>query len=302
LARGDDGVVAGLDMGASPRSVLTDTQRRAVRYHPTDVRSTDELRSAIDVGAPDLVIHLAGVAFQPDADRDPAGAYDVNTLGAVRLLRELARRRQQGTLDPAVLVVGSGLQYGRHDAADMPLTESAEQRPLTVYAATKAAQEIAALQLFRATGLRVVCTRSFNHSGRGHGDEYLLPSLAHRTAALKASSGGARGTLVVGNDVVRDYLHVADVVRAYLLLLAHGAPGTVYNVCSGVGVSTRELAARVLLRAGVDADISTEPALVREADIPVSIGSPERLTHATGWTVTRTLDDIIDDLLHAQTH
>jgi GDP-4-dehydro-6-deoxy-D-mannose reductase len=72
-------------------------------------------------------------------------------------------------------------------------------------------------------------------------------------------------------------------------------------VCSGSGVSARELAADVLQRAGTVADISTDPALVRPTDIPVLVGSPERLMRTTGWTVTRTRADIIDDLLNAQT-
>jgi GDP-4-dehydro-6-deoxy-D-mannose reductase len=296
LERGDEVTFAGLEPPPSRRRLLSDREWTAIHHHPTDVRSADELRSAVEASAPDIVVHLAGVAFQPDADRDPAAAYDVNALGAVRLLRELARRRRQGTLDPVVLVIGSALQYGRHDAAEMPLTEQAEQRPLTVYAASKLAQEIAALQIFRATGLRVICTRSFNHSGVGHGDEYILPSLARRVAAL----GATRGTLPLGNDVVRDYLHVADVVDAYLRLVERGVAGEVYNVCSGTGVSVRQLAERVLLRAGASADISTDPALVRESDIPSLVGSPERLMRTTGWTITRSLDDIIDDLLHAQ--
>jgi len=104
----------------------------------------------------------------------------------------------------------------------------------------------------------------------------------------------------LGNDVVRDYLHVADVVRAYLLLLDQGERGQVYNVASGRGVSVRELATSVLERAGVEADITTESSLVRPLDIPVLTGSPARLMAATGWTVARSHVDIIDDLLDAQ--
>jgi GDP-4-dehydro-6-deoxy-D-mannose reductase len=163
-----------------------------------------------------------------------------------------------------------------------------------VYAASKSAQEIAALQAHRAHGLRVVCTRSFNHSGVGHGEEYLLPSLVRRVRSL------ARGEpLALGNDVVRDYLHVADVADAYLALTERGTAGEVYNVASGIGLSVRRLAMDVLLRAGVDADISTEPSLVRPTDIPVLIGSPAKLTRDTAWTPRRTHTDIIDDLLHA---
>jgi len=94
---------------------------------------------------------------------------------------------------------------------------------------------------------------------------------------------------------------VADVVEAYLLLLDQGISGEVYNVSSGRSVSVRELATAVLQRAGVDAEITTESSLVRPLDIPVLVGSPARLIAATGWSITRSYLDIIDDLLDAQT-
>ena len=72
-------------------------------------------------------------------------------------------------------------------------------------------------------------------------------------------------------------------------------------IVSGVGVSVRQLAERVLLRAGITADISTEPSLVRATDAPVLIGSPAKLTKETGWSPRKTYDDIIDDLLNATT-
>jgi GDP-4-dehydro-6-deoxy-D-mannose reductase len=215
-------------------------------------------------------------------------------------LNELARRLAAGELEPTVLVVGSATQYGRHDPSSMPLTESAEQRPPTVYSATKAAQEIVARQVFRATGLRVICTRSFNHSGAGQDMSFLLPTLVKK--AKEIAAGRARPVVTLGNDTIRDYLHVTDVVRAYLMLAERGESGEAYNVCSGSGVSARDLAADVLQRAGTSADISTDPALVRPTDIPVLVGSPERLMRTTGWTVARTRGDIIDDLLNAQPH
>jgi GDP-4-dehydro-6-deoxy-D-mannose reductase len=180
----------------------------------------------------------------------------------------------------------------------MPLTETAEQRPVTTYAASKAAQEMVSLPFFRAHGLRVICTRSFNHSGVGQADEYLLPSLVARAKRIR---GGEEHRLALGNDVVRDYLHVTDVVSAYLLLVERGRAGEAYNVSSGRGVSVRQLAEDVLLRVGTPVDISTDASLVRASDIPINIGSPEKLKRDTGWMPLKTHADIIDDLLNAAT-
>lgn len=294
LERGDSVDLAGLGPAFVGPPILSEAERAATRWLSADVRDAEAIDGAIEASRPDAVFHLAGVSFPPDADRAPAATYDVNVLGAVRVLSSIARRRAAGVLDPVVLIVGSGVQYGRHDASEMPLDESAEQRPVTIYGASKAAQETVALQVFRESGVRVICVRSFNHSGVGHGSQYLLPSLVARVRRIAA---GGPPQLALGNDVLRDYVHVDDVVAAYLLLAARGLPGDAYNVASGRGVTTRQLAADVLHRAGVAADISTDAALVRATDIPTLIGSPAKLARETGWTPRKTHLDIIDDLL-----
>jgi len=292
LDRGDEVDLAGLaDSAETP-------DRELVRWKAADMRSTEDVEAMVEWSRPNAVFHLAGVSFQADADRSPAMAYDVNTLGAVRLLAAIARHRAAGVMDPVVLVVGTAVQYGQHAAEEMPLAETATQRPPTVYAASKAAQEIAALQLAMSSGVRVVCTRSFNQSGPGQPEQYVIPSLVARVRRIQR---GAAHTLQLGNDVIRDFLHVGDAVNAYLHLADRGRAGEVYNVCSGTGVSTRDLAERVLHRTGVAADISTEPSLVRATDIPILVGSPAKLQRDTGWAPRKTHDDIIDDLHHATT-
>jgi GDP-4-dehydro-6-deoxy-D-mannose reductase len=297
LGRGWTVTAAGIGHVADPE-ILSEEQRRSIDWVEMDVTRGNEIAAALEQAAPDVLFHLAAISHVPDAMRDPARAYEVNTVGTVRLLVELAERRRDGRGDPVVLVVGSSEQYGRHAPEAMPLDEETEQRPLTLYASSKAAQELAALQVCRGEGVRIVCTRSFNHSGAGQAASFVLPSLVARALALPKSGG----RLTVGNgDTVRDFLHVEDVVNAYLSLVETGTPGEVYNVCSGQGVSIRTLAESVLQRIGVPADISSDPALTRPVDVPVQIGSNAKLRRTTGWTPRRTREDIIDDLIHAAT-
>jgi GDP-4-dehydro-6-deoxy-D-mannose reductase len=297
LERGWTITAAGI--GDPPANAVLDAaQRQAVTWVAMDVTRQADVASAVDRAQADVVFHLAAISHVPDAMRDPGRAFEVNTVGTVRLLTELSRLRDAGAADPAVLVVGSSEQYGRHDPDAMPLAEDAPQRPLTLYAASKVAQEVAALQLFRSEGLRIVCTRSFNHSGAGQPEQFLIPALVRRALELPASGG----VLPIGNgDTVRDFLHVSDVVDAYLSLLETGVAGETYNVCSGEGLSVRALARLVLQRVGVSADISSDPALSRPVDVPVQIGSNAKLRRATGWAPRHTREDIIDDLIHAAT-
>ncbi|MHB1222591.1 MAG: GDP-mannose 4,6-dehydratase [Gemmatimonadaceae bacterium] len=269
-------------------------------WHEGDLRDPAVLGAAVAASRPDMIFHLAGISSVREAERDPAATVAINVGATVRLLHEVARARDAGLADPTVLVVGSGEQYGRHDDAELPLPETAEQRPLSLYAATKAAQEVLALQAWRRHGVRVVCARSFNHTGAGQPSAFLIPALVERALALRARGSGE---LRLGNSSpVRDVSHVSDVVDAYILLAERGTPGEVYNVCRGEGTSVREIAAAVLRRVGISVPLTEDPALVRPVDVPTLVGDPTRLRARTGWAPRHSLDDCIDDLIHATTH
>jgi GDP-4-dehydro-6-deoxy-D-mannose reductase len=292
--------VTGTSLTGDPGpGILSREHHALVHWRREDLRDAGAIHAACDASVPDVIFHLAGVAFVPAAGDDPMLAFDVNVGTAVRLLSELRERRAAGTLDPVVVLVGSGEQYGRHDVVAMPLAEEAECRPCTLYAATKMAQEVFALEAFRSDGVRVICTRSFNHSGRGQHPSFLLPALVQRALACR-SAGGTRPAVAIGNTaVVRDFLHVADVVNAYVLLAERGLEGEVYNVCSGQGVTVGEVACEVLRAAGVDAALEGDDALRRPVDLPVLVGRNDKLRAETGWTIQRTRADIISDLIHA---
>ncbi|MGH7679047.1 MAG: NAD-dependent epimerase/dehydratase family protein [Gemmatimonadaceae bacterium] len=291
LARGWS-VYAGSRSGAPASLVLTEEEIRAVCWTNLDVTSDAMIERAVQSCAPDYVVHLAGMAFAPEADAAPVRAFEVNALAALRLLEAL-----KGSPRVRVLIIGSAFQYGAHDSTAYPIREDAPQRPLMAYGVAKAAQELIALHAFRSAGTQVVCTRSFNHSGVGHDPaKYLLPGWAARLPEVRASGG----KFPIGNPtVVRDYLHVADVADAYALLLERGVAGEAYNVSSGVGTTIRELAERFLGRAGIAAEIIVNPAHARPLDVPILVGDNTKLRQATGWAPKRSIDDIIDDLIHA---
>jgi GDP-4-dehydro-6-deoxy-D-mannose reductase len=284
---------------AIPPGALDSEAEDAVRWCEGDLRSSSALHDAIDAAAPDAIFHLAGIAHVLSADADPVGTLEVNVMVASRLLGELRSRRASETLDPIVVIVGSGEQYGRHRAAEMPLTEDAAQWPMGMYAASKAAQEVLALEAHRSSAVRVIAVRPFNHTGPGQSPNFVIPALVRRAVALRGTSK----SLSMGNtDTIRDFSHVEDVVRAYLMLAERGVPGEAYNVASGVGIDMASLALRILALAGVDAKLQSDPALVRASDVPALVGSPAKLHAATGWAPRHSLDSILEELIRAASH
>ena len=292
--------VTGTSLGTGPETaILSPSERAAVRWIAADVRRSDDLAAALDASRPDAVFHLAGITFLPTAAADPGLTIETNVGACASLMALLRERRRAGVLDPVVVVTGSSEQYGRHEEPDFPLAETAEQRPLNVYAASKVAQEAVALAAWRGDGVRVIATRSFSHSGPGQPDRMVIPALVGRALRLARKEADR---LPLGNtSTIRDFLHVADAVKAYILMAERGTAGEVYNVCSGRGTSVRDIAERVLARLGLDASLEPDPALVRPVEVPVLVGDNAKLRAATGWAPVRSLDSIIEDLINAAT-
>jgi GDP-4-dehydro-6-deoxy-D-mannose reductase len=284
---------------ALPPGALDTEAGGAVHWWEGDLRSPTAARDTIDVASPDAIFHLAGIAHVLSANADPFGTLDVNVIVAARLLGEVRTRRAAGTLDPVVLIIGSGEQYGRHDSSEMPLREEALQQPMGIYAASKAAQEVLALEAHRTSGVRVTAVRPFNHTGPGQSPNFVIPALVRRAVALRGTSK----SLVIGNThTIRDFSHVEDVVRGYVALAERGAPGEAYNIASGVGTDMASLAHRILALAGVNAKLQTDPSLVRPADVPALVGSADKLRAATSWAPRHSLDSILEELIRAASH
>ncbi len=288
-----------------------------MQWYTGDLRDGDYVKAAVNAAHPAVVIHLAAISHVPTAEADPALAWDVNVSATARLLRALSANEQANEKLPRVLIVGSAEQYGRAARSESVGNASASGTiattayshsayretdslyPRTVYAATKCAQEVLALQQWRSHGLEIVLARSFNHSGPGQEPRFLLPALTARVAQLR-DTGGTE--LQLGNlTPVRDFLHVSDVVDAYISLCERGTPGEVYNVSSGIGRSVREVAECILQRVGIKATLVEDPALVRPVDVPSLVGDSSKLQRAVGWRATKSFDVLIDDLLHAAT-
>ena len=296
VARGDSVVGSAAELAPDGMPPVRVDLRQTVDWRHADIRRREDISALLDASVPDVIFHLAGVTFVPTATADPATAYEVNVVAAARLFAEVASRKAAGAIDPVVLVVGSGEQYGRHEG-DGALTEDRDQRPLSVYGATKVAQETAALQCWRAEGVRVVCTRSFNHTGPGQPEHLLVPALVRRALALRGQPGPR---LKIGNTTpVRDFLHVRDVVDAYLALAVRGQPGEAYNVASGEGRSVGDLAALILERVGVAADLEPVADYIRPVDLPALVGDPTKLREATGWRPRLGIEQAIDELIDA---
>ncbi|GEL72917.1 GDP-mannose 4,6-dehydratase [Myxococcus virescens] len=255
-----------------------------------DVANEASVKAAVAEVKPEGIIHLAGFSSVAKSHHNPSRVFAVNTMGVVHLLTAV----RESVPKASVVLVGSGEVYGPVPEGTRA-TEDTPAVPLSPYAASKSAAELAAVQFHRSYGLEVVMARPFNHLGAGQDPTFVVPSFAAQIRAI--GLGTVDPVLRTGNlDAVRDFSHVRDVVEAYRLLLDKGEPGQAYNIGSGEGRTIRSLLEEMLSLAGVNARIELDPARLRPSDIPSLVGAPDKLK-ALGWAPKLTVADALRDVL-----
>lgn len=249
-----------------------------VRLIEGDIEDAFSVATAIEQAQPDRIYHLAAQSYPSESWAAPVTTLQANVLGTVNVL-EAVRRHAPAT---QVHIAGSAASYGLIRPDEVPIVEDRPLRPLSPYGVSKAAQEMLGYQYAQNYGMRVYLTRSFIHIGARQDSRTSAQTFARQVAEAEV---GLRPALIqVGNlEPRRDYLDVADVVRALWLLLERGTPGEVYNLCSGNAPQVRELLDIYLGLARVPLEVRVDPARLRPADEPILVGDNRKLCAALGW-------------------
>jgi GDP-4-dehydro-6-deoxy-D-mannose reductase len=263
----------------------------AILPEEIDITDVPSVVAHLREAEPEVVYHLAALTHVGRSWESPEETFRVNAVGTLDLLE--AVRACVGTA--RVVIISSAEVYGNGDGS--VLSEDAPLRPVNPYAASKVAAEFLGVQAYLGRGLDVVRARPFNHVGPGQADTFVVSALARRIVEAERSG---QSEISVGNlEAARDFTDVRDVVRAYRLLALHGAPGGVYNVCSGSATSIFSLLNELIGLAHCSLSTVEDPSLFRPLDVPVLVGDCAALRALTGWhpEIPRasTLEDVLAD-------
>jgi UDP-glucose 4-epimerase len=197
------------------------------------------------------IVHFAAYKSVGESMQTPGKYWHNNVAGTAALIESAM---QADVTD--VVFSSSCAVYGT--PSHVPVSESAEIAPESVYAESKAMVE-RILQWYGATsGLRSVSLRYFNAAGASHdaviGEDWTF-SINLVPLVMKAVLGMGRPVQVYGQDYptpdgtcIRDYIHVEDLADAHvraLDILGDGLPddrtSIAINLGTGVGSSVLEV-------------------------------------------------------------
>lgn len=252
-----------------------------------DVLDVDALRGSVRVTRPDGVVHLAALSSVGESWDDVTEVWRANVLGTLNVVEALRAEAPSARL----VFASSGDVYGR--AERIPTPEDAPVAPVSPYAASKAAAELAC----RQGRLDLVVARAFPHVGPGQDERFAVGSWAAQLARLHVDGDGV---LRVGDlEVERDLNDVRDVCRAYRLLLDPRVPAGTYNVASGRSVPLSRVVELLVGLADVPVEVERDETRLRPAEVPVLCGDPSKLRAATGWAPEIPLEQTLADALEA---
>ena len=258
------------DPALKRRNVAPHAGREDFRLYEADIRDRAAMERIFGEARFDVIVHLAARAGVRPSLREPVLYAETNINGTLNLL-ELARAR-----GVRQFVFGSSSSvYGENEkvpfAEDDPVS-----KPISPYAATKAAGELLCHTYSHLWGLRSVALRFFTVYGARQ-----RPDLAIHKFARLISKGEA--VPVFGDGTTRrDYTYIDDIIAGVRAALDYEAtPFEIINLGESRTVELRELIGLLEKELGRDAIIDRQP--LQPGDLPQTFADISKARRLLGY-------------------
>jgi GDP-4-dehydro-6-deoxy-D-mannose reductase len=263
-------------------SDLNDYTYSYIKLHFIEINLLDYsiFESAVVSFQPTHILHLASFSSVSKSWNEPINSF-INNTNIFLNLAEIIRNNKKSC---RILSIGSSEEYGNVPSECIPIKETVQMRPVSPYAIARVSQEMLSQCYVSSYGLDIILTRSFNHIGPGQRDLFVVPSFAKQILeSIKASQTESIKLLTGDVSIIRDFLDVRDVVKAYHLLLGKGISGEIYNVCSGTGRTLREIVDMFSNLLNVKVVIEIDKERIRPGDNKIIIGDNSKIKEQTSW-------------------
>lgn len=251
-----------------------------------DVSDASDVLYWVKQTKPDIIFHLAAVAYVPYSFTNPAEVFRVNANGTLNLLESI---REQSV--ERFVYISSSEVYGT------ALTEMIEEQhplnPTSPYAASKCAADRLCYSYWITYKLPIVIVRPFNYFG---------PNMVYDVIPrfIKQAYDGKPLTIYGEGSQSRDFTCVYDIVQGLLMAgLNPDVVGEVINLGTGETHSVLDIAKLVkhCIRDILEKDVSFEFSKARLAEVKCLICDSAKAEKLLGWKSSTSLEQCIQDCI-----
>ena len=262
---------------------LSEGHREFVRWGElirADIRDREAVIAAFQNHQPVASIHFAALAYVGESMSDPEKYYQNNVSGSLHIVEAA---RQAG--NTPLVFSSSCATYGL--PVELPISESAVQRPISPYGRSKLMVEQILADYDHAYGFPSVCLRYFNACGGDlegelgewhHQETHIIPR------AILSALRRIDDFMIYGDDhdtpdgsQIRDFVHVADLANAHVRAVNYvleGGASTCFNIGSGEGASVFEVISALSRITGLT--VPNEIGKRRSGDPPILVADPAK--------------------------
>ena len=280
LARGDE--VIGVD-NLSPyysvelkRAGLKQLEPRAFRFHELDIADAARLTALFEREKPQAVLHLAAQAGVRYSLVNPGSYVQTNLVGFANVL-EACR-----AFPPQHLVFASSSSvYGKNTKLPWSETDNVDH-PISLYAATKKANELSAHAYSHLYGLKTTGLRYFTVYG-----PWGRPDMSAMLFAQAILDGQPIEVFNHG-DMQRDFTYIDDIVEGTLRVLDKPTPYAIYNIGNHTPVGLLDYIATLERALGAKARLEMRP--MQPGDVKATYADTRALAKAVGFAPATPLE------------
>ena len=246
-----------------------------------DIADKDDLQAAFDAFRPEIVVNLAAQAGVRYSLKNPDSYVRSNVVGFLNILECCRHASPQ----PRLLYASSSSVYGGNK--EMPFSEDQKvDNPVSLYAATKKADELMAHSYTHLYGFQTIGFRFFTVYG-----PWGRPDMAYWLFADAMLEGRPIKVFNNGN-MLRDFTYIDDIVSGIVASIRSDSLPRygIYNIGNNRSERLMDMIKTLADALGVE-----NPAMVmlpmQDGDVPATYASIDKLNAAVGYKPTTSIQE-----------
>jgi GDPmannose 4,6-dehydratase len=274
-------------------NIAAEQRKDLLHLHYGDLSEGGSLSRLLHQIVPNEIYHLGGQSHVKVSFESPESTFDVNAVGALRLLECL----RDMDLPAKFYNASTSEMYGHPNVS--PQDENTPLAPISPYACSKAAAHFLTVCYRESYGLFACNGILFNHESPRRGENFVTRKISRGAAAIKL---GKQNELLLGTLTgKKDWGYAPEYVEAMWLMLQQEKPED-FVIASGESHSVQEFVELSFQRVGLDWKkyVKTDPSQLRPSEVGAVVGNASKAQKVLGWKPRTRFQDLVNIMVDSE--